>query len=251
MSGQLRCQPLPAGAWSQNLRRVLSEAAWRQLSREVRRDRTCHGCGVTGRALEAHEAWTVTAGQRALHLRDVVPMCPDCHAVIHIGRTAVTGGLERAAAHLGRVNGWSAAATHAHLTAALHEHAQYPPGVWNVRMDSGTDLHAVFHSTGGIFTAPLSGPPLQLLAHAQRQLPGMPGDVGFVFQDVPLRPLLRTARYAAGDVRASHLLGCAPESEPAAVRADLIVERGGLRGYLTGGARLDLLPCDLTAQVPA
>lgn len=248
MTGQLACQPLPGGAWTQNLRRALSARAWATLSRDVRRGAACHTCGAQDTPLEAHEVWAVSAGRSALHLREIAPTCAACHAVIHIGRTAATGGLDRAAAHLGRVNGWSAARVRDHIETALRTHAQYGAGVWNVRMDDGPELHAAFATPAGALTVPLAGEILQLLSHAQRQLDHMPPGIEFVFRDVPLRPLLKAKRYAGSDIRASHLLGHSPQVGPASIPADLIVERGGLRGYLTNGHVIGELPCDLRRE---
>ncbi len=62
-------------------------------------------CGAPSARLEAHEKWEYDEENRVQKLSDVVAICKACHEVIHIGRTSLTGGEERACAHFMKVNG--------------------------------------------------------------------------------------------------------------------------------------------------
>lgn len=63
-------------------------------------------CGAEGR-LEAHERWSYDERNAVQKLEDVIAVCRKCHAVIHIGRTQLTGGEREAEAHFMKVNGCS------------------------------------------------------------------------------------------------------------------------------------------------
>ena len=64
-------------------------------------------CGAQTRRLEAHERWEYDEENAVQRLVDVIAVCRSCHEVIHIGRTSLLGGEERAAEHFMKVNGCS------------------------------------------------------------------------------------------------------------------------------------------------
>ena len=64
-------------------------------------------CGKDEKRLEAHERWTYDEENAVQRLDEVVAVCKSCHEVIHIGRTSLFGGEERACAHFMKVNGCS------------------------------------------------------------------------------------------------------------------------------------------------
>ena len=74
-------------------------------------------CGATTRRLEAHERWEYDEENCVQKLADVVAVCHRCHEVIHIGRTQLLGGEERACDHFMKVNG----CTYAEYRKALGE----------------------------------------------------------------------------------------------------------------------------------
>lgn len=80
-------------------------------------------CGATAR-LEAHERWSYDEKTRVQKLTDVVAVCADCHAVLHIGRTQLKGDEARAAEHFMKVNGVSYAEYRKELGRANEEHAR-------------------------------------------------------------------------------------------------------------------------------
>lgn len=62
-------------------------------------------CGALSKRLEAHERWEYDEDNAVQKLAGVIAVCRSCHEVIHIGRTQLTGGEERACAHFMKVNG--------------------------------------------------------------------------------------------------------------------------------------------------
>lgn len=97
---------VPDGCWYSNLRSILSKSQWDVVRREAyaRAGGRCSVCGSVCSRLEAHERWRYDENTKTQILADVVAVCRSCHEVIHIGRTSLLGGEERAAAHFMKVN---------------------------------------------------------------------------------------------------------------------------------------------------
>lgn len=106
---KLNFELVPDGCWYSNLRSILSPAQWDTVRREAysRAGGRCMICGAKTARLEAHERWEYDEEKRVQKLSDVVAVCRACHEVIHIGRTQLLGGEERAAEHFMKVNGCS------------------------------------------------------------------------------------------------------------------------------------------------
>lgn len=100
---------VPDSCWYSNLRSILSPVQWDAVRRDAysRANGRCMICGVPAKRLEAHERWEYDEKNCVQKLGDVVAICKSCHEVIHIGRTQLTGGEERACAHFMKVNGCS------------------------------------------------------------------------------------------------------------------------------------------------
>lgn len=79
-------------------------------------------CGAPSKRLEAHERWEYDEGNAVQKLVDVVAVCHSCHEVIHIGRTSLLGGEERAAEHFMKVNGCNYAEYRKALGKANEDH---------------------------------------------------------------------------------------------------------------------------------
>lgn len=82
-------------------------------------------CGATTRRLEAHERWEYDEKNCVQKLADVVAVCHSCHEVIHIGRTQLLGGEERACAHFMKVNGCTYAEYRKSLGEANEAHRRH------------------------------------------------------------------------------------------------------------------------------
>lgn len=116
---KLNFELVPDSCWYSNLRSILSPAQWDVVRREAyaRAGGRCMICGAPTRRLEAHERWEYDERNAVQKLADVVAICKSCHEVIHIGRTQLTGGEERASQHFMKVNG----CTYAEYRKALGE----------------------------------------------------------------------------------------------------------------------------------
>lgn len=106
---KLNFELVPDSCWYSNLRSILSPAQWDTVRREAysRAGGRCMVCGAKSSRLEAHERWEYDEVNAVQKLSDVVAVCRACHEVIHIGRTQLMGGEERATEHFMKVNGCS------------------------------------------------------------------------------------------------------------------------------------------------
>lgn len=116
---KLNFELVPDSCWYSNLRSILSPAQWDIVRREAysRAGGRCMICGAPAKRLEAHEQWSYDEQNHIQKLENVVAVCKSCHEVIHIGRTQLTGGEERASEHFMKVNG----CTYAEYRKALGE----------------------------------------------------------------------------------------------------------------------------------
>lgn len=121
---KLNFELVPDSCWYSNLRSILSPAQWDVVRREAyaRAGGRCMICGAPTRRLEAHERWEYDERNAVQKLADVVAICKSCHEVIHIGRTQLTGGEERASEHFMKVNGCTYAEYRKALGEANEEH---------------------------------------------------------------------------------------------------------------------------------
>lgn len=103
---KLEFELVPDSCWYSNLRSILTPAQWDIVRRDAysRANGRCMLCGKKAKRLEAHEKWEYDEINRIQKLKDVVAVCKSCHEVIHIGRTSLLGGEERASAHFMKVN---------------------------------------------------------------------------------------------------------------------------------------------------
>lgn len=123
---KLEFELVPESCWYSNLRSILTSAQWDVVRKEAysRANGRCMICGAHTRRLEAHERWEYDEKHAVQKLADVVAVCHDCHSVIHIGRTQLTGGEERACAHFMKVNGCTYAEYRKALGAANEAHSR-------------------------------------------------------------------------------------------------------------------------------
>ena len=107
MEFKLNFELVPDSCWYSNLRSILSKEQWDVVRKEAysRADGKCMICGKSVSRLEAHEQWQYDEENNIQKLKDVIAVCKSCHEVIHIGRTSLLGGEERASEHFMKVNG--------------------------------------------------------------------------------------------------------------------------------------------------
>lgn len=138
---KLSFELVPDGCWYTNLRSALPKEAWDKLRRAAyaRAGGACSVCGRTGR-LEAHEVWEYDDEKHIQKLKDIIAVCPACHGVIHIGRTALCGKEAEAKEHFMRVNGASESEYHAALGQANRIHAERSRHEWVTDISRLKDL---------------------------------------------------------------------------------------------------------------
>ncbi len=103
---KLNFELVPDSCWYSNLRTLLSKKQWDFLKADAkeRAQGKCMICGRKTNRLEAHERWSYDEKTATQKLEDIVAVCHDCHAVIHIGRTQLKGDIARAESHYMKVN---------------------------------------------------------------------------------------------------------------------------------------------------
>ena len=121
---KLNFELVPDSCWYSNLRSILSSDQWDVVRREAyaRAGGKCAICGGVSPRLEAHEQWEYDEKNAVQKLKNVIAVCKSCHEVIHIARTSLAGGEERAAAHFMKVNGCNYAAYRKALGEANEAH---------------------------------------------------------------------------------------------------------------------------------
>ena len=139
---KLEFELVPDGCWYSNLRSILSAAQWDLVRKDAysRAGGKCMICGAPCRRLEAHERWSYDEARGIQKLEDVVAICPACHAVIHIGRTALCGKEPLAQAHFCKVNGCTQSEYHAALGEANRQHAERSRYEWVTDISRLPDL---------------------------------------------------------------------------------------------------------------
>lgn len=120
---KLEFELVPDGCWYFNLRSILNKAQWDFIKADAK-ERSCGKCAICGKRgrLEAHEVWSYDEKKGIQKLKDVIAVCPDCHAAIHIGRTQLKGNPEKAEAHYMKVNEVSYAEMRADMGKANERH---------------------------------------------------------------------------------------------------------------------------------
>lgn len=121
---KLNFELVPDSCWYSNLRSILSPAQWDYIRKDAyaRANGRCMICGAPSKRLEAHERWEYDEKNAVQKLVDVIAVCRSCHEVIHIGRTQLSGGEERASEHFMKVNGCSYSEYRRALGRANEEH---------------------------------------------------------------------------------------------------------------------------------
>lgn len=144
-SETLPIQLIPQPTWGINVRSKLRPEDWKRLRREARESHppTCGGCRkpLADSSWHAHEVWRFDDQKLTQRLIDIVPVCPQCHHAIHIGRAHATGTFEQAVEHLRIVNFMNDSELETYLTLhfALWQRRS-SKGPWTVDITYAQDL---------------------------------------------------------------------------------------------------------------
>ncbi len=138
-SPKLLLELVPETMWRRNVRAVVSYETWDALRWYLRatvaKPRfaphldlpypdsqeliTCNICGAQGENFELHEVWEYDDVRLVQRLRNLIPICQDCHLAMHLGRADQLGFRDKAEAHLASLNNWSKRQTDSHIDEAF------------------------------------------------------------------------------------------------------------------------------------
>lgn len=104
MSGPLRINLVPRPLWNKSLAHLLPN--WNEV-----RDKVC-ACGccaicdtkAPSNKLHAHEVWKYNDDNHTVDLKDIIPVCENCHMALHFGKANVDGKKKEALAWYCKVN---------------------------------------------------------------------------------------------------------------------------------------------------
>lgn len=105
MSRPLRLNIVPRTLWNKSLAHFLPN--WNEVRDKVCSCGCCAFCDAQTQPnkLHAHEVWKYNDETHTVDLRDIVPVCENCHMVLHFGKANVDGKKKEALAWYCKVNG--------------------------------------------------------------------------------------------------------------------------------------------------
>ena len=155
-AGGLYVDLVPQTAWCSNLRTLLPQRVWKQISSCVaahasHKCEICEGAGST-HPVEAHERWEFNPVTRTQTLIGIESLCPRCHRATHFGFAQSIGRGPEAFKRLCYVNGWDDETTRRHIEfafAAWQQLSQIPK--WKLdlswlELNSGSRLDESAHT---------------------------------------------------------------------------------------------------------
>ena len=156
----LTIELVPGNQWGANLRNVLRPCDWDRFRRAVyaRAMHRCEVCNGIGRKhpVECHEVWHYNDETHVQSLAGLIALCPRCHEVKHIGLAGIRGKLQRALAHLRKVNGFTERQTMSMYFDAFDVLRQREMHKWTLDLswlnrgqaralfEAGTDINAAY-----------------------------------------------------------------------------------------------------------
>ena len=146
----LTIELVPATAWWSNVRSNVTAAEWsicKAYSRAKTEGGCCIVCGGVGPRYpsEAHEIWHYDDARGIQTLVDIIPLCPLCHQVKHLGRTrkfATERQWARVIKHFQTVIGWPDWKVEKAVKLAFQ--------IWELRSQQEWKLDVSFLTTVGI-----------------------------------------------------------------------------------------------------
>ncbi len=123
----LTIELVPQTCWHSNMRKVLPQAEWDKLRKQVY-TQYHHQCGICGAAgiLHCHEIWHYDDEAHIQTLRGFIALCVWCHHVKHIGLAGILANegkldYEQVVAHFLKVNACNRASFEQHRKAAFEQ----------------------------------------------------------------------------------------------------------------------------------
>jgi hypothetical protein len=123
-------QLVPASAFNQNLRAILSKKNWQDFRQAclAKHGAVCAFCAAKPKSLDCHEIWQYEVdevdGICVQRLMEVLPLCKKCHQVCHIGFWSLKGPIEPIISHMAKVRKIAYSAAQAEIGAAFQTHSK-------------------------------------------------------------------------------------------------------------------------------
>lgn len=138
-SPRLTVELVPSTAWGENLRSILRTDMWdtlrkRSYKKAKYRCEVCAGKGPKW-PVECHEIWHYDDIHHIQTLKGLISLCPDCHAVKHLGFAHLQGRGDQAKVHLGQINGWDQSTTSQYVGLVFEQWNQRSQHTWALNLD--------------------------------------------------------------------------------------------------------------------
>lgn len=135
---------IPSNLWYLNLRKLLTDQAWKQLSNDIRAAQhwTCQACGISIRQLKSpkwfdcHEMWDFNEQTHEVSLLCLVCLCKKCHSATHFGYASIKQQDQVAFAHLCKVNHWDKESAQVYIEACFEQWSQRSQKTWTLEWTS-------------------------------------------------------------------------------------------------------------------
>ncbi|MBB3923891.1 HNH endonuclease signature motif containing protein [Xanthomonas arboricola] len=143
----LNVELVPDTCWYSNVRSNVSAKTWLRISQEVSAaaNMRCQICGRVGvrHARECHELWHYDDLRFVQRLDGLLALCPECHAVKHMGRSIATGAGAQALAWLAEINSFSPAEALQTVRSAFAIHRSRSQHRWSLDVSLLTTRYRV------------------------------------------------------------------------------------------------------------
>ena len=105
---KLTIELVPQGSFFNNVRAIVTKDEWDILRHEAYQGANyiCEICGGKGDKwpVECHEIWEYDDIKHIQTLKGLTALCPNCHAVKHMGYSSISGNFSGALSHFMSVN---------------------------------------------------------------------------------------------------------------------------------------------------
>lgn len=105
---KLEIELIPKTCFFSNVRSEVTKEQWDKIRKTVykKANYICEICGGKGLShpVECHEIWNYDKKNQVQKLERMIALCPNCHAVKHMGLSEIRGRGREAKIHLATVN---------------------------------------------------------------------------------------------------------------------------------------------------
>lgn len=140
---------IPSTSWFKNLRVIMPQVHWKELSRYIR-ERSYNQCEICGSdlKLEAHERWSFDKKTRIQKLERIMCLCKICHLSVHIGLAGIIGATREVNENFSKIKGWNRDDLNTHIKEAKEKFRELSSIYWEVDFSMIEDLGLHIYSKG-------------------------------------------------------------------------------------------------------